>query len=93
MLPAILDRFRAKLHHLTPNSFVALPKFYWVQQTFGGHIDVDGFVMLFKLHIQKKKVVFDDEVGTFENHFGCCSFNTWRKNERQRIKRVELSYT
>lgn len=31
LLPLILDRYRAKLHHLTPNSFVALSKFYWVQ--------------------------------------------------------------
>lgn len=53
---------------------------------------MDGFERLFKLHIQKKKVVFDSEADTFENHFGCCTFNTQRKNERQGLERIQLSF-
>lgn len=92
LLPLILDRYRAKLHHLTPNAFVALSKFYSVQRMFGGHIDVDGFARLFKLHIYRERVTFEGEEGTFENQFGCCNFATRRKNERQGIKRIELSH-
>lgn len=50
-LSKILDRYGAKLHQLTPNSFIVLSKFYWVQRTFGGAIDVEGFARLFELHI------------------------------------------
>lgn len=92
LLHSILDRYQAKLPHLTPNAFVAFSKFYWVQRTCGGHIDVDGFVRLFKLHIQQKRVTFEGEEGIFENHFVCCTFAMRRKNEKQGIKRIELSH-
>lgn len=61
-LPVILNRYRAKLHHLTPNSFIELSKFYWVQCTFGGCIDVDCFAHLYGLHIQKKRLLLKGRV-------------------------------
>lgn len=67
--------------------------FYWIQRTFGGVIDVDGFARLFELHIQKKRVEFDEEEGAFETQFSCCMFTTRRKNESKKIFRVELSMT
>lgn len=63
-----------------------------MQRTFGGCIDVDGFTRLYDLRIQKKKVTFEGEDGTFENHFGCCTFATRRKNEKKNIPRIELSF-
>lgn len=87
-----MERYRAKLHHLTPNAFIALSKFYWVQHTFGGHIDVDSFARLFELHIQRKRVTFDEEEGILEAHFVCCTFATQRKNKKQKIMRFELSH-
>lgn len=47
---------------------------------------------LFELHIQKKRVVFDNIHGTFENHFGGCTFKARRKNEKQGLERIQLSF-
>lgn len=41
------------------------------------------------MSIQKKRVVFDGEVRIFENHFGCCTFNIRRENEKKKIQRIE----
>jgi hypothetical protein len=34
VLPAILDKFSVKIHQLSPNSFLELPKFFWIMKTF-----------------------------------------------------------
>nr|XP_034583466.1 uncharacterized protein LOC117846414 [Setaria viridis]XP_034583473.1 uncharacterized protein LOC117846414 [Setaria viridis] len=89
-LPVILDRYCVRLHLLTPNAIVNLSKFYWVQRTFGGSVDVEGFARLHELHIQKKRTY--SEEGVCENHFGCCTFVPRRKNDKRNLPRVELTF-
>jgi hypothetical protein len=33
ILPSILEKFDVKIHQLTPNSFLELPKFFWIMKT------------------------------------------------------------
>lgn len=91
ILPDILDRHGVKLHQLTPNSFIQLSKFFFATRTCSGRADVDGFVRFFELHIQKQKVQYEGNSTVYENHFGCATFATRRKNSKKQIERVELS--
>jgi hypothetical protein len=51
MLPSILNRFSMKMHHLTPNSFLKLSKFFWIMRTFECQISANIFARLSELHI------------------------------------------
>jgi hypothetical protein len=43
MLPSILNRFSMKMHHLTPNSFLKLSKFFWIMRSFECQISANIF--------------------------------------------------
>jgi hypothetical protein len=43
ILPAILDAFSVKIHHLSPNSFLEVSKFVWIMKTFGCNFGADVF--------------------------------------------------
>ena len=88
-LPSILDIFSMKMHQLTPNSIIELSKFFWIQRTFEGQISADIFARLFKLHIQRKVIKLDDGE-LYEAHYGCCIFNTRRKNANQKLVHIQL---
>jgi hypothetical protein len=47
LLPAILDKFSVKIHHLTPNYFLELSKFIWIMKTFKCTTSADVFARLF----------------------------------------------
>jgi hypothetical protein len=51
MLIAILDKFSVKIHHLSPNSFLELSKFFWIMKTFRCNFSADVFARLFELVI------------------------------------------
>jgi hypothetical protein len=51
MLIAILDKFSVKIHHLSPNSFLELWKFFWIMKTFRCNFSADVFARLFELVI------------------------------------------
>jgi hypothetical protein len=48
-----------QLHQLTPNAFAQLSKYFWEVMSFGGVPSSDGFVKLYELHYQLKKVEID----------------------------------
>ena len=90
--PKILARFGLRMHHLTPNAFVQLSKFFWAVRTFEGPVNVDTFCRLYEMHPQTRKVSFDEDPQVFSAQSGCCSFHPRRTNKTQGIERMELSY-
>jgi hypothetical protein len=48
-----------QLHQLTLNAFAQLSKYFWAVMSFGGVPSSDGFVKLYELHYQPKKVDVD----------------------------------
>jgi hypothetical protein len=90
LLPAILEKFSVKIHQLTPNSFLELSKFFWIMKTFKCIASADVFARLFELVIEKDILKLND--GNFyEAHYGCCTFNTRRKNSFQNLTRIQLA--
>jgi hypothetical protein len=88
-LPAILKKFSVKIHQLTHNSFLELSNFFWVMKTFQCSANSDFFARLFKLIIQRDIIKLDD--GNFyEAHYGCCTFNTRRKNANQNLTHIQF---
>jgi hypothetical protein len=43
VLPAILDAFSAKIHQLSPTSFLEVSNFIWIIKTFGCNLGADAF--------------------------------------------------
>jgi hypothetical protein len=90
LLPAILNKFSVKIHQLTPNSFLELLKFFWIMKTFKCTTRADIFARLFELVIGKNILKLSD--GNFyEADYGCCTFNTRRKNSFQHIIHIQLA--
>jgi hypothetical protein len=72
VLVDILVKFRVQLHHLTPNAFAQLSKYFWAVMSFGREpSSVDGFAKRYKLHYQPKKV----EIGGGEKFQQFCCLN------------------
>jgi hypothetical protein len=90
VLPAILDAFLVKIHHLSPTSFLEVSKFIWIMKTFGCNLSADAFARFFELVIVPDVIKVDD--GQFyEAHYACCTFNTRRQNTRRGITRIKIA--
>jgi hypothetical protein len=77
VLPAILDKFSVKIHHLSPNSFLEVSKFLWIMKTFGCNFSTDVFARFFELVIVPNVIKLND--GQYcEAHYTCCTFDTRR---------------
>jgi hypothetical protein len=59
-LAAILLKFYAQLHQLTPNAIAQLSKYFWVVGSFGGIPSGDAFAKRYELHYQPKKIETDE---------------------------------
>jgi hypothetical protein len=92
MVPEILDRFKVKIHQLTPNAFVHLSKIFWAVKPFRGPISIDTFCCLYELHPQGRKVRFADEDDAYSAQSRYCTFVPRRHNKSLKIDRLELSY-
>jgi hypothetical protein len=90
IFPVILDTFSVKIHQLSPNSFLELPKFIWIMRTFGCNFEADTFARFFELVIVPDVIKVDD--GQFyKAHYTCCTFNTCRQNTRRGITRIQIA--
>lgn len=90
LLPSILDWFFREDASSDPNSFLELSKFFWIMRTFECLISANIFTRCFELHIQRKIIKLDNG-NLYEAHYGCCTFNTRRKNASQKIERNQLA--
>jgi hypothetical protein len=79
-----------KMHHLAPNSFLELSKFFWIMKTFKCTFGADMFAHLFELVIEKDILKLDDGQ-YYEAHYACCTFNTQRQNSRKGLTRLQLA--
>jgi hypothetical protein len=59
-LAAILLKFQAQPHQLTPNAIAQLSKYFWVVGSFGGVPSGDAFAKWYELHYQLKKIETDE---------------------------------
>jgi hypothetical protein len=84
ILPAILDAFSVKIHHLLPTSFLDVSKFIWIMKTFGRNLSVDAFTRFFELVIVPD-VIKVDYGQYYEAQHAYCTFNTRRQNTRKGI--------
>jgi hypothetical protein len=90
LLPAILDKFSVRIHHLSPNSFLEVSKFLWIMKTFECNFSADVFARFFELVIMPDVIKLND--GQFyEDHYTCCTFNIRRQNMRRGITRVQIT--
>jgi hypothetical protein len=90
VLPAILDAFSVKIHHLSPTSFLEVSKFIWIMKNFGCNLSSDAFARFFELVIVPDVITVDD--GQFyEAHYTCCTFNTRRQNTQKGITRIQIA--
>jgi hypothetical protein len=64
----VLRVFKIQIHHLTPNTMVALVKYVWAVTSYGGEPSVEVFTKNYCLHWQKKKI------GVLIAQFGSCTF-------------------
>jgi hypothetical protein len=60
-VPAILARFNAKMHHLTPNAIIQLSKFFLAIKTFKAPVSPDAFCRFYELHPQGRNISFEGE--------------------------------
>jgi dimeric dUTPase (all-alpha-NTP-PPase superfamily) len=72
-LTDILLKFWVQLHQLTPNAFTQFSKYFWAVLSFDGKPNCDGFVKLYELHYQPKKVDADG-VEKYQQ-FDCINFH------------------
>jgi hypothetical protein len=90
ILPAMLDAFSAKIHQLSPTSFLEVSKFIWVMKTFGRALSVDAFARFFELVIVPD-IIKVDHGQFYEAQHACCTFNTRRQNTQKGITRIQIA--
>jgi hypothetical protein len=86
-LREVFEEFQIQIHHLTPNGFLTLSKFYWACESYDAEPNVDTFCTYYELQRQPKKVKVDGV--ELVAQYGNCIFMVKRQQEGSHL---EISY-
>ena len=72
LIVGVLKRFNVKFHQLNPSSFVKLSIYVWSCKSQGVELDLEGFILLYRVHPQPQKITVEGK--TVQLQFGVYAF-------------------